>query len=159
MPCIIVNIDNTIANFTLAKNVMPADLADEFYAQNLEKLLFQVKPYPGAEEMLDHIAEFADISYTTARPIITNFVTVRWLQINGFPPGKIIFLPPEKRYFPDALGVIDDDPRVALLYPLKLANMVYIKAQPYNNTVRGCRFKTWSGLSNALDRAHQINIP
>jgi hypothetical protein len=152
----LVNIDNTLANLSLAKNAIPANLAEKFYAQNLEELFFCVKPYPGAKDMMDNLSDFAEIVYTTARPKIADFVTVRWLEINGFPDGKIMFVHPQDRYFPDASGVIDDDPRVSLLYKVEWAKRIYIKAQPYNKKVRGCRFKDWFSFIDAIDQLYRL---
>jgi predicted HTH domain antitoxin len=113
---IIINIDNTIANLKpIANNDIPADLPADIYFRFMKNLMFRIKPYSGAVKTLQYISEYMDIIYTTARPTEASFVTVRWLEINGFPSGQILFLPPNQRLFPDAAGIIDDDPRVARL--------------------------------------------
>lgn len=154
---IIVNIDNTIANLRpIANQEIPADLPEDFYFCFSRNLMFRVKPYPGAVKTLQYISEYMDIIYTTARPTNIAFISVRWLEINNFPSGEILFLPPEQRHFPDAAGVIDDDPRVAQLYRGQ-ESKIYIKTHPYNRHVVGHRFGSWEKLLNALYQANQKN--
>lgn len=154
---IIVNIDNTIADLEpIANQCIPADLPEDVYFRFSKNLMFRVKPYPGAVKTLQYISEYMDIIYTTARPTEIAFITVRWLEINNFPSGQILFLPPEQRYFPDAAGIIDDDPRVAELY-VGQESKIYIKTQPYNKHVKGHRFGSWEKLLNALYQANQKN--
>jgi hypothetical protein len=154
---IIINIDNTIANLKpIANQEIPADLPEDFYFRFSKNLMFRVNPYPGALKTLQYISEYMDIIYTTARPTNMAFITVRWLEINNFPSGEILFLPPEQRYFPDAAGVIDDDPRVAQLYQGQ-ESKIYIKTQPYNNQAVGHRFGSWEKLLKALYLAQKNN--
>lgn len=151
---IIINIDNTIANLKpIADQEIPADLSAEFYFCFLKNIMFRVKPYPGAVKTLQYISEYMDIIYTTARPKEMAFITVRWLEINKFPSGLILFLPPEQRYFPDAAGIIDDDPRVAKLYEGQ-ESKIYIKTHPYNRHVVGHKFGSWEKLFKALQQAN-----
>ena len=153
---IIVNIDNTIANLKpVAGQRIPADLPGDFYFRFTRNLMFRVKPYPGAAKTLQYISEYMDITYITARPTEIAFITVRWLEVNKFPSGEILFLPPEKRYFPDATAVIDDDPRVAQLYK-KHENKVCIKTHPYNLDAVGHRFESWQKLLKALCRQSRL---
>jgi len=152
---IIVNIDNTIANLKpIANQDIPADLPEDVYFCFSKSLMFQIKPYPGAVKTLQYISEYMDIIYTTARPTEIAFITVRWLEINNFPSGQILFLSPEQRYFPNAAGIIDDDPRVAKLYKGQ-ESKIYIKTQPYNQQVRGHRFESWEKLLKALYHANE----
>jgi len=153
---IIVNIDNTIANLRpIANQEIPADLPDDFYFRFSRNLMFRVKPYSGAVKTLQYMSESMDIIYTTARPTEMAFITVRWLEINSFPSGQILFLPPEQRYFPDAAGIIDDDPRVAQLYKGQ-ESKIYIKMHPYNQQAVGNRLESWEKFLNALYRVNQI---
>ncbi len=151
LPYIAVNVDNTLANTSLAGDAIPADLPEEFYLKHLKELYFKTKPYPGAVETMSQIAQYCDPVYTTARPRVAGFITVRWLVINGFPDGPLIFIPPQKRYFPDPAGVIDDDPRVPALYPPEWADRLYVMAQPYNKLVHAHRFTKWSHLLDMLN--------
>ncbi len=154
---IVVNIDNTIANLKpIANQEIPADLPDDFYFRFSRNLMFRIKPYPGAVKTLQYISEYIDIIYTTARPTEIAFVTVRWLEINNFPSGQTLFLPPEQRYFPDAAGIIDDDPRVVELYRGQ-ESKIYVKTQPYNRHVTGHRFGSWDKLLKAMQQAIQKN--
>ena len=54
-----------------------------------------------------------DIIYTTARQRISH--RHEMTESTTF-LLEDLFLPPEQRHFPDAAGVVDDDPRVAQLY-------------------------------------------
>ncbi len=153
MPYIAVNIDNTLADTSLVKDAIPADLPEEFCLENLKNLFFRVKPYPYAVESMNCIAQGCQIVYTTARPKVAGFVTVRWLAVNGFPKGAVYFVPPQERYFPDAVGVIDDDPRVPQLYPAGWAHRLYVKAHPYNTKVHANRFTSWKHFMEALTYA------
>ena len=155
---IVVNIDNTIADLKpiISGGYIPADLPKDIYFRFSKTLMFRIKPYPGAVETLQYISEYMDIVYTTARPTEMGFITVRWLEINNFPSGKLLFLPPDRRYFPNAAGVIDDDPRVAKLYKGQ-ESKIYIKTQPYNKHVKGHKFGSWEKLLNALYQANQKN--
>jgi len=97
---IIVNIDNTIADLKpISGGYIPADLPEDIYFRHSKNLMFRIKPYPGAVETLQYISEYMDIIYTTARPTEIAFITVRWLEINNFPSGQILFLPPNKDTF------------------------------------------------------------
>jgi hypothetical protein len=154
---IIINIDNTIADLKpIANNDIPADVPADVYFRFMKNLMFRIKPYSGAVKTLQYISEYMDIIYTTARPTEASFVTVRWLEINEFPSGQILFLPPNQRLFPDAAGIIDDDPRVARLYRGQ-ENKVYVKTQPYNTQTPGNRFYSWDKLLNALTQANKDN--
>ncbi len=151
MQYIAVNVDNTLANTSLAGETIPADLPEEFYLKHLKELFFKMKPYPDAAETMSRIAQHCDIVYTTIRPKVAEFITVRWLKINGFPDGLLLFIPPQERYFPDSIGVIDDDPRVPPLYPPEWVNRLYVMAQPYNKTVHAYRFAKWSHFFDMLN--------
>jgi hypothetical protein len=153
LPYIAVNIDNTLAKTSLAGDVIPADLTEEFYLEHLQELYFKTEPYPGAVETMNRIAQRCNLVYTTARPKVAGFITLRWLVINGFPDGSLTFIPPQERYFPNSAGVIDDDPRVPELYPPEWIDRLYAMAQPYNKTVRAHRFTDWSGFLDMLNSA------
>jgi hypothetical protein len=151
LPYIAVNVDNTLANTSLAGDVIPADLPEEFYLKHLKELYFKTKPYPGAVETMSQIVQYCDLVYTTARPRGAGFITLRWLAINGFPDGQLLFIPPQERYFLDSIVVIDDDPRVPALYPPEWADRLYAMAQPYNKLVHAHRFAKWSRFLDMLN--------
>ena len=98
------------------------------------------------------IAQVYQIVYTTDRPKVAGFVTVRWFAVNGFPKGAVYFVPPQERYYPDAVGVVDDDPRVPQLYPAGW-DRLYAKAHPYNTKVHANRFTSWKHSMEALTYA------
>lgn len=139
---ILVDICNTIAdiNSELQKrgvetNTYPAKT--DLTLPDWLKTFMYAEPYPGAAELLNSIYRNGlEIVYFTARPAQADFVTLRWLDMHGFPPGNLLMGLERKNkikcvevyqpYF-----VMEDDPYI-IRELLKLNFPVIAKKQPYN---------------------------
>jgi len=86
MQYIVVNIDNTIADLALVGNTIPATLTDDFYAQHLGDLLFNVPPYPGAKDACPRktVVKVVPLALTTTVAVV---LTVPTLAITSVVPA------------------------------------------------------------------------
>lgn len=99
-----VDICNTIANinyelfrkFKINPRQYPAPEVpkDFFITAGGLTLFINARPYYNSQKVLMQlITEGYRIVYVTSRPKIAEFVTRRWLKLNGFPPGNVEFIP------------------------------------------------------------------
>lgn len=118
------------------------------------RIFMSALPLKSAAKTLALLAAGGPVLYITSRPPESVFVTKRWLIINGFPPGKIVFTE-NKVEAAERLNVeimFEDDPAAAL----KLAQkdiIVGLINQPYNVKVKHeniIHFNGWKSVERKL---------
>lgn len=104
------------------------------------------KPYQSAASVLQVLSQSHDILYVTARPKSSDYVTLQYLEKNGFPKAPIIFSN-NKALLGKNLGVsvaIEDAPHEIQKYQ-DIGIPVLIKDWDYNRNFNGTRFE-WNQL-------------
>lgn len=155
-----VDICNTIANinyellqkFNISPKQYPAPEVprDFFTSPEGLKLFMNARPYYSAQKVLLKIITGGyRIVYMTSRPKVAEFVTRRWLKLNGFPLGNVEFIPSsEKAAMAQDSGMVaffDDDP-VVIQDLIQKKITTFVKVTPYNSHLVGphvVRFKDW----------------
>ncbi|SFR12557.1 hypothetical protein [Desulfoscipio geothermicus] len=170
-----VDIDNTIAdtNHELIKRFGikmesypdPAVPVDFFKTKNCLKLLARTKAFPVSAQILTAISRSGgQLVYVTSRPLITNFITHRWLELNGYPFGPVVYTTSDKKAeiacTNSFYAFFEDDPLVAQLL-LRSGVLVFLKDWPYNRDITASklfRFKKWHEIEKLLVSAAISNI-
>ena len=129
-----------ISKYHLAQNVpsWQTDAAKTWMKRQIESLSAQegLPLVPGAMEGSNKLSSIIPVvGYLTIRPVSVVKPTIEWLKCNGFPPAPVIARPNEVPFeegnkwkggvlndlFPHVLGIVDDNPKVALyagrMYP------------------------------------------
>lgn len=90
-------------------------------------------PFKGAAAVLNQLAKIYKIVYITARPKEAELITLKWIEKNGFPMGKIFFSPQkhETAKHLNVMAAIEDAPHEIDSY-LTAGIPVFVKKQPYN---------------------------
>jgi hypothetical protein len=155
-----IDIDNTIANTNFELNTLfniqmesypdPCVPANFFETEDGLKLFARVKPFPASAKII-RLALHKGYKpvYVTNRPRFANFVTRRWLELQGFPYGPIFFTTPDKKVEiaiqKGFSAFFDDDPQVVQSL-IKAGVPVFLKDWPYNNKIHAdklIRFNNW----------------
>ncbi|TEB04739.1 5' nucleotidase, deoxy (Pyrimidine), cytosolic type C protein (NT5C) [Pelotomaculum schinkii] len=118
------------------------------------EILLKAEPLPNAHAVLRNLnGQGHRIEYITNRPKSAYFVTRRWLELNGFPAGRIVFTenPEEKANYVISRGIqlfFEDDPRVISNLNKTGALEIFVKDWQYNRSLvrqQGLKsFKRWS---------------
>ncbi len=120
-------------------------LTDDFFKSHPDVFL-NAKPYKGAVSGMWRMKEYFNIVYISARPEWAFGITKLWLDVCGFPAGKLI-LTREKAKIAQRISVsvaIEDAPFEIDSY-LKAGIPVIVKAQNYNKNYSS-RFE-WQDFS------------
>lgn len=170
-----VDICNTISNinyellqkFNINLKQYPAKEVpkDYFISSAGLKMFMDARPFNGAAATLNLLNKSGfRIMYITSRPIISCFVTKRWLQYNGFPKGPVEFvLSSEKAKVARDYGItmfFEDDPAVIKML-VKNKMPVFVKSAPYNRNLVGLgiiKFNEWAEIDSQLEFFPRVKI-
>lgn len=144
-------------NLSCKKYPFPEVPIDFFVSTEGLKIFMNARPFYRSQETLYQLNSLGyQIVYMTSRPQFAEFVTRRWLRMNGFPTGRIEFVPSDKKaaraYETGMVAFFDDDP-VVIQSLNKGAINIFVKAAPYNhhlNSPNIVRFKEWGNLMPLL---------
>ncbi len=138
-----VDICNTLADVnTELKKVFGANPNPSIYfipgvtkefIRNNTWIFKKATPYKGAAYILNLLSRKFEIVYITARPIEARYITLEWLERNGFPQREVIFTnrKPEVAKALRVTAAIEDAPHEIDGY-MEAGIPVFVKRQPYN---------------------------
>lgn len=117
---------------------------ERFFLENAE-IFARVQPYSFAAEALQElVGRGHEIAYISARPKHALGATELWLEVHGFPQGRVILTRDKPGALRDlgASVMVEDAPaEVAALRALGMTAI--IKDQVYNRPLPGPRFSRW----------------
>jgi len=125
---------------------------ERFFLENAE-IFARVQPYSFAAEALQELAARGhEIAYISARPRHALGATELWLEVHGFPAGRVILTGDKPRVLKemDAAVMVEDAPgEIAAIGGLGVP--VIIKDQVYNRFLPGPRFSRWGQFLKAFE--------
>lgn len=151
-------------NLSFKKYPFPEVPKDFFESPEGLKIFMDARPFYRSQEMLYRLISLGyQVVYMTSRPQLAEFVTRRWLDLNGFPSGLIEFVPSnqkaERAYETGMVAFFDDDPFVIQGLINKGSISVFVKAAPYNNHIQSpniVRFKEWVHIRPLLNGLKKV---
>ena len=145
MPPENLDVHGLISKYHLAQNVphWQTDAAQEWMKTQRESKTAQegLPLIPGAVEGVRELSKIIQIiGYLTVRPVGVTEPTIQWLSSHGFPPAPVIAKPNTVPFekgnewkgevlndlFPHVLGIVDDNPKVALYSGQKYSGTIFL---------------------------------
>lgn len=127
---------------------------ESFFMENAE-IFARVQPYSFAAEALrDLVGRGHEIAYVSARPKHALGATELWLEVHGFPMGRVVLTQDKARVLREigAAAMVEDAPgEIAGIAASGAA--VVIKDQVYNRFLPGPRFSRWSQFLKVFEVA------
>lgn len=166
------SIDGLIAEFRRASSV------PDWQHEEAQKLIHELRvseevhlsyqTVEGAVGGVHAVRTLLEVEYLTMRPRTVHQATERWLERFAFPNGEVVACPDEIPYeerpawkaaylanqYPTTIGIIEDDPRVALALPSHYAGTVFLyshEAAPRDDIhIEPC--PDWESVQHAVAR-------